>query len=139
MHADEERTHTRRESDELAASEQDHPDVSERAARSHDADALARFSDPSLAARRDRLSVRVRDRSGLRWVPASELLRRGSERAGGAVSRGQERLHRFARDRVTAGVKRTATIAAERVATLGRPRPIPSGHEPSAAVTRDAV
>ena len=73
-----------------------------------DSDALARLSDPALAARRERIAAQVKDRSRLTWMPASELMRHSSQRVADAISHGQERLHRAARDATVAGTRKVA-------------------------------
>ncbi len=85
-------------------------------------DALARLSDPSFAGRREQIAAKVKDRSRLQWVPASELLRRGTQHSGDVIAGGQERLHRLVRDQTTAGVVGTARATSVRIAALGRPR-----------------
>lgn len=134
-----ENTRTRPVLDEEPKTLPERPDEPDRGEQGRDADALARLSDPSLAARKERIAARVRDRSGMRWVPASELLRRGSERAGDALSRGQERVHRATREGVKAGVTRTASVAAARVAQLGRSRPTPAANDPDLVSTRTVL
>lgn len=121
-----------RETDDTSAH-----DAADREDEGHvqsDPDALARLSDPSLDGRRDRIAARVKDRSGLQWVPAGELLRRGTQHAGDAVARGQEHLHRTVRDRTVAGVGRAASVAAKRVALLGKPRPTPDAGRDASTV-----
>ncbi len=100
-------------------------------------DALARLTDPTLSERRARIASTVKARSGLRWVPASELLRRGSQRAGDIVSGGQENLHRTVRDGTGRGIAYVAKTASARLSALGRPRPA-AAEDASRAVEREA-
>lgn len=105
----------------------DEPDpvsAPEKEAEGRDPDALARLSDPSMTDRRARIKDQVRDRSGLRWVPASELLRYHSQRAGDVITRGQERLHRAAGAAVARGGKSLGAAARTRAKGLGPARPI---------------
>ena len=105
-----------------------------------DSDALARLSDPALAARRERIAAQVKDRSRLTWMPASELMRHSSQRAADAISHGQERLHRAVRDATVAGTRKVAQAVGERVRELGTPRPVigrPQQSEP--VVTRQSI
>ena len=105
-----------------------------------DSDALARLSDPALAARRERIAAQVKDRSRLTWMPASELMRHSSQRTADAISHGQERLHRAVRDGTVAGTRKVAQAVGEQVRRLGTPYPAsgrPQQSEPTA--TRQGV
>ena len=105
-----------------------------------DSDALARLSDPALAARRERIAAQVKDRSRLTWMPASELMRHSSQRGADAISHGQERLHRAVREATVAGTSKVAQAVGERVRGLGAPRPVigrPQQSEP--VVTRQSI
>lgn len=94
-------------------------------AGSEGSDALARLRDPSQQAnRRAEITRQVRDRSRLQWVPASELLRGQSMRAGEAIARFQEAAARAGRSAAGRSLKAGTTTAREGIRRHGTARPI---------------
>lgn len=98
----------------------DRPDVA-------DVSPLARHGDPSSAGvvpRRARLEQHVRDRRGVRWVPAAELMRHGTAKLAGQSINLHARTHRAARDAAVKAVMWGGGATSERLQRLGQARPL---------------
>lgn len=88
---------------------------------------LARHGDPSSAGvipRRARLEQHVRDRRGVRWVPATELMRHGTARLAGQSINLHAGTHRAARDAAVKAVMRGGVATSERLQRLGQAHPL---------------
>ncbi len=116
------------DTEEAARLGDDKPDIA-------DGSPLARHGDPSsagIAPRRARLEQHVRDRRGVRWVPAAELMRHGTAKLAGQSINLHAQTHRAARDAAVKAVMRGGVVASERLQRLGQARPLRAFSAPSA-------
>lgn len=106
-----------------AAAANDRPNDHQAEAR--DGVELARHGDPSLNRRRASLLEKTRDRSGLHWLPATEVIRRANTTVARSAYGLQARAGAAIRNAALHPAM-TTRAARDRVAKLGTSRPIRS-------------